>query len=137
MELRREELLQKANEAREEAYVPYSGFKVGAAVLAKDGRVFTGCNIENAAYSPTNCAERTAIFKAVSEGAREFTALAVVADTAQPVPPCGVCRQVISEFFSKDAVIYLSNLVGDVKQTTIAQLLPGAFSRAELEERAE
>ena len=86
MELRREELLQKAKEAREEAYVPYSGFKVGAAVLAKDGRVFTGCNIENAAYSPTNCAERTAIFKAVSEGAREFTALAVVADTAQPVP---------------------------------------------------
>ncbi len=133
MTVRREELLVEARKARERAYVPYSGFKVGAAVLTKDGRIFSGCNIENSAYSPTNCAERTAIFKAVSEGARDFVALAVVADTQQPVTPCGVCRQVISEFFSDDAVIYLSNMAGDVQETTIAQLLPGAFSKKELQ----
>lgn len=133
MTVRREELLVEARKARERAYVPYSGFKVGAAVLTKDGRIFSGCNIENSAYSPTNCAERTAIFKAVSEGARDFVALEVVADTQQPVTPCGVCRQVISEFFSDDAVIYLSNMAGDVQETTIAQLLPGAFSKKELQ----
>jgi len=133
--MRREDLLQEARKAWELAYVPYSGFRVGAAVLTRDGRIYSGCNIENAAYSPTNCAERTAIFKAVSEGAREFAALAVVADTKQPVSPCGVCRQVIAEFFPEDAVIYLSNLAGDVWETNIAELLPAAFTNKELKEQ--
>lgn len=130
--LKREQLLALAEEARETAYVPYSGFKVGAVVVAKDGRVFKGCNIENASYSPTNCAERTAIFKAVSEGVREFDAIAVVADTPGPCHPCGVCRQVIAEFFTPDARVYLGNLAGDVKETSIDQLLPGAFSAQDM-----
>ncbi|MGI6149672.1 MAG: cytidine deaminase [Firmicutes bacterium] len=135
--MRGPELLEQARKAREAAYVPYSRFKVGAAVMTTDGRVFTGCNIENAAYSPTNCAERTAIFKAVSEGARDFAALAVIADTEEPCPPCGVCRQVISEFFPETAVVYLGNLKGEVRETTIAELLPGAFSKKDLQGTAE
>ncbi|MCS0542680.1 cytidine deaminase, partial [Aeromonas veronii] len=87
--MKTEELLNEAKKARELAYVPYSKFKVGAAILTKDGKVYHGCNIENAAYSVTNCAERTALFKAVSEGDKEFAAIAVVADTERPVPPCG------------------------------------------------
>lgn len=86
------ELIQKAKEAKEQAYAPYSGFHVGAALLCKDGTIFTGCNIENSAYGPTNCAERTAIFKAVSEGFREFEAIAIISDSKQPTAPCGVCR---------------------------------------------
>ncbi len=129
----RNELLEKAKQAREQAYVPYSGFKVGAALAAADGRIFTGCNIENAGYSPTNCAERTAIFKAISEGVREFAALAVVADTPGPCQPCGVCRQVIAEFFTDDVPIYLGNLAGEVEETRISKLLPNAFSARSLE----
>lgn len=90
-------LIQEAKKAREKAYVPYSKFQVGAALLGEDGTVYHGCNIENAAYSMCNCAERTAIFKAVSEGVRKFTAMAVIADTDGPVSPCGACRQVMSE----------------------------------------
>ena len=92
------ELIRKAQEARARAYVPYSGFHVGAALLCKDGTIFSGCNIENSAYGPTNCAERTAIFKAVSEGYREFETIVIVSDSEQPTPPCGVCRQVMAEF---------------------------------------
>ena len=132
-----QELMELAIEAREQAYVPYSNFKVGSAVLAKDGRVFTGCNIENAAYGPTNCAERTAIFKAVSEGVRDFVALAVVADTTAPVTPCGVCRQVMAEFFTSETPIYLGNLQGDFIPTTLGELLPGAFTSKELEREGE
>lgn len=132
-----QELMELAIEAREQAYVPYSNFKVGSAVLAKDGRVFTGCNIENAAYGPTNCAERTAIFKAVSEGVRDFVALAVVADTSAPVTPCGVCRQVMAEFFTSETPIYLGNLQGDFIPTTLGELLPGAFTSKELEREGE
>ena len=132
-----QELMELAIEAREQAYVPYSNFKVGSAVLAKDGRVFTGCNIENAAYGPTNCAERTAIFKAVSEGVRDFVALAVVADTTAPVTPCGVCRQVMAEFFTSETPIYLGNLQGDFIPTTLGELLPGAFTSKELEQEGE
>lgn len=131
--MRGQELMRLAIDAREQAYVPYSNFKVGAAVLAKDGRVFTGCNIENAAYGPTNCAERTAIFKAVSEGVREFAALAVVADTVGPVTPCGVCRQVMAEFFSSETPVYLGNLQGELVPTTLGELLPGAFTGRELD----
>ncbi|NLM41357.1 MAG: cytidine deaminase [Firmicutes bacterium] len=122
------ELMELAIQARERAYVPYSQFKVGAALLGADGQVYLGCNIENAAYGPTNCAERTAIFKAVSDGVRQFAALAVVADTEEPVAPCGVCRQVMAEFFDPDTPVYLGNLRGDLHQTTLKELLPGAFT---------
>ncbi len=128
------ELMEFAVKARKRAYTPYSKFKVGAALLTKDGRVFLGCNIENAAYSPTNCAERTAIFKAVSEGAFEFAALAVVADTEQPVTPCGVCRQVMAEFFEPETRVFLGNLQGSIHETTLAELLPGAFTSRDMEQ---
>jgi cytidine deaminase len=127
-----ENLIREANEAREFAYVPYSNFKVGAALLTKDGKVYKGCNVENAAYSMTNCAERTAFFKAVSEGDREFAAIVVVADTEGPISPCGACRQVISEFCSKDMKVILTNLKGDIKEIAVAELLPGAFSAEDL-----
>jgi cytidine deaminase len=127
-----EELINEAKKARELAYVPYSKFKVGAAILTKDGKVYHGCNIENAAYSVTNCAERTALFKAVSEGDKEFAAIAVVADTERPVPPCGACRQVISELCGRDTKVFLSNLKGDVQEITIDELLPGAFTPEDL-----
>jgi len=127
-----EELINEAKKARELAYVPYSKFKVGAAILTKDGKVYHGCNIENAAYSVTNCAERTALFKAVSEGDKEFAAIAVVADTERPVPPCGSCRQVISELCGRDTKVFLSNLKGDVQEITIDELLPGAFTPEDL-----
>jgi cytidine deaminase len=126
------QLIKEAMSAREMAYVPYSTFKVGAALLAKDGTVYKGCNIENAGYSMTNCAERTAFFKAVSEGVRGFVKLAVVADTEGPVSPCGACRQVISEFCDPDMEVILTNLKGDTQVTTVADLLPGAFSPKDL-----
>lgn len=132
-----QELMQEALKARERAYVPYSNFKVGAAVETKDGQVYTGCNIENAAYGPSNCAERTAIFKAVSEGAQEFTALAVVADTEGPVTPCGVCRQVMAEFFAPETPIYLGNVRGELTLTTLDKLLPGAFTKKELQREGD
>ncbi|NMB38031.1 MAG: cytidine deaminase [Firmicutes bacterium] len=122
-----QELIELAKIAREKAYVPYSKFKVGAALLSASGTVYLGCNIENAAYSPTNCAERTAIFKAVSEGERAFKALAVVADSEQIITPCGVCRQVLAEFIDDDTMIYLANMQGDMCQVTISELLPKAF----------
>lgn len=124
----------EAKAARELAYVPYSRFQVGAALLTKDGRVYRGCNIENAAYSMCNCAERTALFKAYSEGDKDFSMLTVVADTKRPVPPCGACRQVISELCPKDMRVVLTNLNGDVQELTVAELLPGAFSPEDLHE---
>lgn len=127
-----QELVQFARKAREKAYVPYSKFKVGAALLSADGQVYTGCNIENAAYGPSNCAERTAIFKAVSEGTREFSALAVIADTDGPVTPCGVCRQVMAEFFAPETPVFLANMQGAITETTLEALLPGAFTSREL-----
>nr|WP_281248591.1 cytidine deaminase [Domibacillus antri] len=132
MDMDQQRLIEEAKKARERAYVPYSTFKVGAALLTKDGRVFGGCNIENAAYSVVNCAERTAIFKAWSEGASEYAAIAVVADTKRPVPPCGACRQVISELCPPDMTVILTNLEGDVQTLTVAELLPGAFSPEDL-----
>ncbi|MFS0780873.1 cytidine deaminase [Bacillus sp. 1P06AnD] len=128
------QLIAEANKAREKAYVPYSTFKVGAALLTKDGTVFHGCNIENAAYSMCNCAERTALFSAYAHSQKEFKALAVVADTPGPVSPCGACRQVISELCPKDMPVILTNLKGDVQETTVAELLPGAFSPEDLHE---
>ena len=125
-------LILEANKAREFAYVPYSKFKVGAALLSKDGQVFHGCNIENASYGMTNCAERTALFKAYSEGVTQFDSLVVVADTDRPVPPCGACRQVISELCDDKMEVVLTNLKGDVQKVLVKDLLPGAFSPKDL-----
>lgn len=130
--MKMDQLLNEAKEARLKAYVPYSKFQVGAALLAKDGKVYQGCNIENAAYSMCNCAERTAIFKAVSEGVREFQAIAVVADTEGPVSPCGACRQVMSELLQPETKVYLTNLNNKTSEWTVADLLPGAFSPEDL-----
>lgn len=128
------ELVEMALEARKMAYAPYSCFKVGAALLTKNGKVYKGCNIENAAYSPVNCAERTAIFKAVSEGDKEFSAIAIVGgsecDTVLSIcPPCGVCRQVINEFVDADEfdVILGTNNPKDMKVFKLRELLPLGF----------
>jgi len=122
-------LLALARSAREQAYAPYSQFRVGAALLARDGRQFSGCNVENAAYGLCNCAERTALFSAVAAGCRpgDFTALAVIADTPDPVTPCGACRQVLAELCDAAMPVLLGNLDGDTRQTTVTELLPGAF----------
>jgi cytidine deaminase len=125
-------LVEKAIEARSKAYVPYSKFQVGAAIITSNDQLYLGCNIENASYGLTNCAERTAIFKAVSEGDTEIKAIAVVGDTEGPVSPCGACRQVIAEFATEETKIYLANLNGDVKETTISEILPGYFSSKDL-----
>ncbi|MBT2643957.1 cytidine deaminase [Bacillus sp. ISL-41] len=129
----RNTLVEKAIEARSTAYVPYSKFQVGAAIITSNDNVFLGCNIENASYGLTNCAERTAIFKAVSEGDTEIKAIAVVADTEGPVSPCGACRQVIAEFATDETKIYLANLNGDVKETTISEILPGYFTSKDMD----
>ncbi|MDM5190012.1 cytidine deaminase [Bacillus sp. DX4.1] len=128
------ELIQEAIEARKQAYVPYSKFQVGAALLTEEGKVYRGCNVENASYGLCNCAERTALFKAVSEGDTAFAAIAVVADTKRPVPPCGACRQVMVELCKQDTKVYLSNLNGDMEETTVGELLPGAFKAEDLHE---
>lgn len=125
-----EELIRAAQNARDKAYVPYSKFKVGAAVLAKDGKIYTGCNIENAAYGLCNCAERTAIFKAVSEGESEFAAIAIIADTKDPVAPCGACRQVMAEFGIHKIV--MCNLHGQQYIATLEELLPYSFGKKHL-----
>ena len=122
----KQELLNAAISARERAYAPYSKFLVGAAVMAKSGKIYTGCNIENASYGLTVCAERNALFSAVGAGEREFTALCVVGDTEEPISPCGACRQVMAEF--KVPRIILANLKGDVKKYTLEELLPYGFS---------
>lgn len=128
-----EELLHEAQMAMDTAYVPYSKFPVGAAVQAADGTVYRGCNIENSAYGLTNCAERTAIFKAVSEGHKTFQALAVIGATEGPIAPCGSCRQVIAEFCDPGMPVYLTNMKGDTAETTAGALLPGAFSKEDLD----
>lgn len=125
------ELIEAARKYREFSYSPYSKFKVGAAVLTKSGHVYGGCNIENSSYPVTNCAERTAIFKAVSEGERDIVALALIADTDGPCSPCGACRQVIAEFGIPR--IIMSNLKGDVKVVTLEELLPFAFTPEDLQ----
>lgn len=128
------DLLKYALEARERAYVPYSKFQVGAALLTKDGTVITGCNVENASYGLSNCAERTALFRAIVEGHTEFQALTVVADTPKPVSPCGACRQVITELCLADMPVILHNLHGGKKQVTVEELLPFAFEKGDFYE---
>ena len=128
--MNKNELISLALEAREKSYSPYSGFKVGATLLTKSGKVYKGCNIENGAFSPTNCAERTAVFTAVSDGEKDFSAIAVVggADEINAFcPPCGVCRQVLSEFCDKDFEIHLFN-GEEIKTFTLGELLPENFN---------
>ena len=130
-----EKLISLAVEAMGNAYAPYSGFQVGAALLCSDGTVYTGCNIENAAYSPTNCAERTAVFKAVSEGHRDFTAIAICGgkngEITNLCTPCGVCRQVLREFCKDDFPVYLAH-GGGYKTLTLSDLLPYSFGEDSL-----
>ncbi len=122
-------LILAAKQARENAHAPFSDFRVGAAVRAKSGRIYTGCNVESASYGLTCCAERTAIFKAVSEGERGFEAIAVVTDTDALTPPCGACRQIIWEFCG-DVPVVLANLKGKVELESAGKLLPRPFDSA-------
>lgn len=132
--MNKEELILRAKKARELSYSPYSKFAVGAVVLTKDGKVFEGANIENSSYPLCMCAERNALYNAYMHGYKkeDFISLALVADTDEPCSPCGACRQVISELFPKNAPIYMFNLKGDVKESTIEELLPFAFSGDDL-----
>jgi cytidine deaminase len=125
-------LVAAARDARERAYTPYSGFRVGAALLADDGRTFTGANVENASYGLSMCAERTAVFHAAAEGVRRFEAVAVVASNDEPTWPCGACRQVLNEFGPAMAVVS-EGLGGDREQRSLSELLPLAFGPADLE----
>ncbi|WP_332690925.1 cytidine deaminase [Halalkalibacter lacteus] len=132
--MNKQQLIAEAKRAREQAYAPYSNFQVGAALLMEDGSVFLGANIENASFGLTNCAERTALFKAYSDGNRNVKMVAVVADTVRPVPPCGACRQVMVELCNQDTNVVLSNLKGDILEMTVAELLPGAFTAEDMNE---
>lgn len=130
-EIQVEKLLEAAKDARERAYAPYSGYKVGAALQTKN-RIYAACNVENASYGGTICAERAAVCLAVASGEREFLALAVVTDGPQPGPPCGICRQVLAEF-TGDLPIYLGNLTGKVIEVNLSTLFPAAFCSEFLE----
>lgn len=131
--MNKSDLIKEALKAKENAYVPYSNFRVGSALLTEDGHLFTGCNIEIASYSPTICAERTAIFKAVSQGHRKIKEIAVVGDSSFSYP-CGVCRQVLREF-GKDAIIYVANSPDDYEEYTLDELLPNSFGPEDLDEK--
>ena len=120
-------MLRMANEARDRAYAPYSNFRVGACLKGATGAYYLGCNIENAAYSPSNCAERTAMFKAVYEGERQFDAIAIVWDGENPAVPCGVCRQVLAEFCDPEMPVICANRKGEYKLVAMGDLLPDAF----------
>lgn len=130
-------LIAEAAAARELAYAPYSHFQVGAALLCRDGRVFRGCNVENASYGLCNCAERTAFFSAIAHGYRpgDFEKLAVIGATDGPIAPCGACRQVILELGGNELEVLLTNLAGDLLQTTASAQLPHAFGGADLRPR--
>lgn len=123
---KQEELISVAMQAAQCAYSPYSGYKVGAALLGKSGKIFTGCNVENASFSMTICAERTAVCKAVSEGETAFLAVAVYVDSERSFPPCGACRQVLAEFAADMPVLVVNRI--EQYQTTLLELLPGKFS---------
>ena len=127
------ELIQSAIKAKKMAYAIYSNFSVGAAVLMEDGKIFNGCNVENASYGATNCAERTAIFKAVSEGYKKIHAIAIIGSKDTYTFPCGICRQVIAEFSSSDTIIIIAKNENDYIERTLEQILPGAFTKDALE----
>ncbi|SDK97006.1 cytidine deaminase [Clostridium cochlearium] len=126
------ELIKKAIEARALAYVPYSNFRVGAAILTEDNSIYNGCNIENASYGATNCAERTAIFKAVSEGKTKIKAIAVIGRKDEFTYPCGICRQVIAEFADKDTIVILAKNIDEYEVKTLEEIFPGAFTQKDL-----
>ncbi|MDU8929895.1 cytidine deaminase [Alisedimentitalea sp. MJ-SS2] len=126
-------LLDAARAVRENAYAPYSHFKVGAAIRGKSGTIYSGCNVENAAYPEGTCAEAGAIAAMIAAGETEFTEAAVIADSPNPVPPCGGCRQKLAEFATGHVEITLATTAGSTRTTTIAELLPGAFSQSDLE----
>lgn len=129
----KDQLIDIANEALKHAYVPYSNFPVGAALLTESDKIFTGCNVENASFGLTNCAERTAIFKAVSEGERQFKCLVITGQTNEAISPCGACRQVIAEFCEADMPVILTNATkSEIVETNIGTLLPGAFNQKNL-----
>lgn len=125
-------MMEMAAAARERAYAPYSKFQVGACLLASSGKYYLGCNIENAAYTPTNCAERTALFHAVYEGERSFDGIAISCSGAEPAFPCGVCRQALSEFCDPAMPVYCASGTGESVLTTLGQLLPHAFGPKDL-----
>ena len=125
--MNQEELVTIAVEAKEKAYAPYSHFRVGAALVTEDGRVFTGVNVENASFGATCCAERTAVFKAISEGCREIKAVAITSDSEHFTYPCGICRQVLAEFGKNDMLVLCSNREGKYKSYRLEELLPEAF----------
>lgn len=128
-----EQLIREAIAAKEFAYVPYSNFRVGAALLAKNGNVYKGCNIENASYTPTNCAERTAFFSAIAEGVTEFSGIAIVGDQDQYLAPCGVCRQVMAEFCdAKEFQIILAKSETDYKVLSLEEVFPYSFTKENL-----
>lgn len=127
-------LIKEALKARENAYVPYSKFKVGAAVYTEDGKIFSGCNIENASFGATNCAERTAVFKAVSEGAKAITAVAIVGDISTYTYPCGICRQVLAEFAKDENMeVILAKNEREYIVKKLCDILPGAFTKKDLD----
>nr|WP_278245536.1 cytidine deaminase [Clostridium tetani] len=127
------ELIKKAMEARELAYVPYSNFKVGAAILTEDNNIYNGCNIENASFGATNCAERTAIFKAISEGKTKIKAIAILGRKDEFTYPCGICRQVIAEFGDKNTIVILAKNIDEYEVKTLEEILPGAFTKKDLD----
>lgn len=120
------ELIELAKQAMKQAYAPYSHFKVGAALITDTGHIYIGCNVENASYGATNCAERTAIFKAISEGERHIQKIAIVSDAGKPAAPCGICRQVLSEFMDSDGIVILE-IENKTKEFYLKDLLPYSF----------
>ena len=127
------QLIRQAVEAKEFAYVPYSNFRVGAALLAKNGKIYKGCNIENASYTPTNCAERTAFFSAIADGVTEFSGIAIVGDRDQYLAPCGVCRQVMAEFCdAKEFQVILAKSESDYKVLSLEEIFPYSFTKENL-----
>ncbi|MCK0471562.1 cytidine deaminase [Halalkalibacter sp. APA_J-10(15)] len=132
--MNKQQLIKEAMEARAYSYTPYSQFPVGAALELEDGSIVRGANIENASFGLTNCAERTALFKAVSDGKRNVKRIAIVADTDAPVSPCGACRQVMAELCHPLTTVILSNMKGDIEETTVSDLLPGAFKAEDMNE---
>lgn len=131
--LPKDKLVETAQSMLDRAYVPYSKFQVGAALLTKDRKIYGGCNIENASYGLTNCAERTAVFRAVAEGNHDFEALVVIGNTEGPISPCGACRQVIAEFCDDDMPVLLTNTDGKEYLTTVGELLPGHFESGDMD----
>lgn len=127
------ELIKEALEARKNAYSPYSNFNVGSAVLMENGKIYSGCNVENASYGATNCGERTAIFKGVSEGNRKILAIAIVGDETEYTYPCGICRQVLVEFSDEDTKIIIAKNKDDYLVKALGDILPGAFTKKDLQ----